>query len=168
MDLEPRNLHFLRFCKYRAGTRGANDFIETVQGGADFRVGIEVGIGDHAEHAFVFRRGNADLEVYGFFFVQAFTRRSAIQFKFLKVTVDDFLVVFDCGDYTIEFVIYVLLTGNGTSWFNISTRVNAHGFSDTTVSFRAGGLALRGAGCCCDWAGDFEVRFNTTLILTDN
>ena len=42
MDLESRNLHFLRFCEYEAGTRGADNFIEAVQGGADFGVGIQV------------------------------------------------------------------------------------------------------------------------------
>jgi hypothetical protein len=133
MDLESGDLHFLRFCKYGASTRGADNFIEPIQGGTDFRVGIEVGIGNHAEHAFVFRRGDAYLEVYGFFFVQAFARRYTIQFEFFKVTVDDFLVVFDGGDYTIKFVIYVLLTDNGASWFNIGTRVNTNRFPDTTM-----------------------------------
>ena len=59
MDLESRNLHFLRFCEYRAGTRGADNFIEEVQ--------VELGHRGVLQPRWVqkMHRGGVDFDVEG-------------------------------------------------------------------------------------------------------
>ena len=60
-------------------------------------MGVQVSISNHSKHTFILGWGNTYLEIHGFFFVQAFTRRSAVFFELDEVPVDNLLVVFIIG-----------------------------------------------------------------------